>query len=193
LLALVDRLKLGHPPIKELGAALRTEARPCGTGALAVRALGDSAAALRALREAVRGLVEGAAAAGLADAPSSPTDFAAELGVAVAELGIGLGTAGPSAVRIARAADLAGLEHDLLIVTGLDERAYSGAEGDLALLDERVRKRLPAGCRPPSAREREAWRRAELCWAMAGAGEVLLSYAIGDERDAASPHHLLRW
>jgi RecB family exonuclease len=193
LVALVDRLKLGHPPLREIAAGLRGEAKAIPTGALTLRALGDSAAAVRALREAVRALVAGAEAAGLADAPSSPADFAAELSVAVAELGIGLSTADAGAVRIARPAELAGLEHELVIVTGLDQGSYSGAEGDLALLDERLRKRLPAVCRPPSAREREAWRRAELCWTMAGADSVWLSYSLGEEGELASPHRLVRW
>ena len=205
LLALIERLQLGRPPFRELGAALVREskpARPAGkaagtvevaTAALALRALGDSAAAVRALREAVRALVEGAAAAGLADDLVSPAEFAAELGVAVAELGIGLGTAGAGAVRLALPADLAGLEHDLVIVTGLDERAYRSSDGDLALLDERLRKHLPPMCRPPSSREREAWRRAELSWAMAGSDRVLLSHALGAETERLGPHRLVRW
>ncbi len=125
LLALVDRLQLGRPPLRELGAALQREARPArpagkaasapvdiATAALSLRALGDSAAAVRALREAVRALVLGALAAGLADEPVSPAELAAELGVAVLELGVGLGTAGAASVRFARPADLAGIEHD---------------------------------------------------------------------------------
>jgi RecB family exonuclease len=95
-------------------------------------------------------------------------------------------------VRVGRPADLAGLLHDRVFVTGLGERAYSGAEADLALLDERTQRKLPAGCRPPSSREREAWRRAELCWAMAGSDRVTLSYALGDD-DLLSPHRLVRW
>jgi RecB family exonuclease len=211
-LALLDRLTLGRPDRRELADALRAEVRAAGqmargtllgephwlrTGGLALRALGEGAAAVRAIRAVVRELVDGAAAAGLADHPTSPADFAAELGVAVAALGIGLaagaGAAGASAVHLGRPADLAGLTHDLVIVTGLTERAYSGAERDEALLDERVRKQLPVPVRPPSAGQREAWRRAELAWAMAGADRVVLSYALGDEGDLASPHHLVRW
>lgn len=218
LLALIDRLELGRPSPRELGAALNREGRgrPGGKGAaepgasgrsprasaggaevstaaLALRAFGESAAAVRALREAVRALVEGAAAAGLADAEGSPAELAAELGVAVAELGIGLGTAGAGAVRLGRPAELCGLSRDLVIVTGLSERSYSGADGDLALLDERTRRRLPDPCRPPSSRERETWRRAELCWAMAGADRVVLTHTTGDENDPALPHPLVRW
>jgi RecB family exonuclease len=195
LLALLERLRLGSPRPSELHAAIRAEAR--GGGALGLRALGEGAAAVRAIREAVRAISEGAAAAGLAEQPSSPGDFAAELTLAVAEMGSGLSAAasaaGAGAVRLGRAPDLAGLEHDLVIVTGLGERAYSGAEGEHSLLEERVRKRLPAPCRPPSAREREAWRRAELAWAMAGADRVILSHSGGDEGDLGSPHRLIRW
>lgn len=208
LLLMIDRLKLGMPDRRELCDALRSEARsiaqaakagfdPPWTSAISLRALGEGAAAVRAIREAVRGLVEGAAAVGMADRPSSPGDFAAELSAAIADLGIGLaaapGAAAAGAVRVGRAADLAGLRHDLVIVTGLSERAYSGAEADLALLDERVRKQLPVPVRPPSSGQREAWRRAELAWAMAGSDRVVLSYALGDEGDLASPHRLVRW
>jgi RecB family exonuclease len=195
LVALLDRLALGHPDPRELGAALKADGR--GAGGLSLRALGEGAAAVRAIRVAVRALVIGAAAAGLADTPSTPADFAAELGVAVSELGIGLGAAADAAsagaVRLGRPADLAGLTHDLVLVTGLDEHAYGSAGGGEALLDERVRKRLPAPCRPPASGQREAWRRAELAWTMAGAERVDLSYCAGDGRDLASPHPLVRW
>lgn len=195
LLTLLDRLALGQPERRELTAALKADGR--GAGGLALRALGEGAAAVRAIRQAIRSLVSGAAAAGLADTPCAPADFAAELGVAVSELGLGLGAtegaASAGAVRLGRPADLAGLTHDLVLVTGLDEHAYGGADGDEALLDERVRKRLPIPCRPPSSGQREAWRRAELAWAMAGADRVDLSYSAGDGRDLASPHHLVRW
>jgi RecB family exonuclease len=208
LVALIDRLALGQSPVRELATALRGEDRArrsrSGKGLapgptevslsrLSLRALGESAAAVRALREAVQALVEAADVAGLGGEPVSVAELAAELGVAVSELGIGLGTAGAGAVRLGRPADLCGLFHDLVIVTGLGERAYSGVEGDLSLLDERTRKRLPAPSRPPSAREREAWRRAELCWAMAGADRVILGYAQGDDTDPAAPHRLVRW
>src|SRR5262249_45243037 len=75
LISLVDRLELGRPPVRELGAALARDGRvrapslspkgraaakvpEVGPPALALRALGDSAAAVRALREALRGIVE---------------------------------------------------------------------------------------------------------------------------------------
>ncbi len=193
LLTLLDRLKLGAPPLRELGAALRGDGR--GAGALPLRALGEGAAAVRGVREAVRAIVEGAAIAGLADRPSSVGDFGAELELAARELGVGLG-AGPAAsaaVRIGRAGEIAGLDHDLVVVMGLDERAYSGAEGDLALLDERIRRRLPIPCRPPSSREREAWRRAELAWAIAGSDRVVLCHTAGEIEASGTPHRLVRW
>ena len=195
LLAVVDRIGLGRPTLRELGAALGREGKSpeLATATLALRALGDSAAAVRGLREAVRALLDGAAAAGLADEPVSATELGAELSVAVRDLGLGLGTSGPSAVRVARPADLAGLTGDLVIVTGLAERAYSGAEGDTALLDEGTRRLLPPGCRPPSSRERAAWRRAELAWTMAGSDRVILSHPAGGAGDEGAAHDLVRW
>lgn len=199
LLLLIERFELGQPDRRELAEALRAEGRPASavTSGLALRALGEGAAAVRAVREAVRALVDGAAAVGLADRPAAPADFAAEVGLAVAELGVGLSASGTAAaagaVRLGRPADLAGLSHDLVIVSGLDERAYSGAERDEALLDERVRRKLPVPVRPPSAGAREAWRRAELAWAMASADHVILSHAASDGGDLAAPHRLVRW
>lgn len=193
LFFLVDRLKLGRPPVREIGAALRAEGR--GGGGLSLRALGEGAAAVRALREAARMLVEAAASVGLADRPSAVADFAAELNLMAQEIsgGIGGGSAQAGAVRIARAADIAGLSHDLVAVMGLGERAYGILPGDEALLDERIRSRLPSSCRPPSARERETSRRAELFWAIAGAARVVTSFCSGDEGDLAAPHRLIRW
>jgi ATP-dependent helicase/nuclease subunit B len=195
LFFLVDRLKLGRPPVREISAALRAETWSGGGGGLSLRALGEGAAAVRALREATLSLVEAAASVGLADHPSAAADFAAELNLVAQEIGVGLGggSARAGAVRIARAADVAGLPHDLVVVMGLGERAYGGIEGDEALLDERIRKRLPIPCRPPSARDRETCRRAELSWAIASAQRMVASFCAGDEGDLASPHRLFRW
>jgi RecB family exonuclease len=193
LLDLLDRLKLGTPPVKELAAALRAESR--GVGGLALRALGEGAAAVRALREAARQLVEAAAAVGLADRPGTVGDFAAELTLLCHELGTGLGGASalPGAVRIARPADLAGLEHELLVITGLVERAYGDVDGADTLFDERIRRQLPPPCRPPSGKEREIARHAELAWTVAGADRLVLCYSTGEEGELASPHRLIRW
>jgi ATP-dependent helicase/nuclease subunit B len=190
---LLDRLKLGSPPARELSQALRAEAR--GIGGLSLRALGEGAMAVRALREAARQLVEAASVVGLADRPGTVGDFAAELTLLCHELGTGFGAAlaSPGAVRIARPSDLAGLEHELLVITGLSERAYGDVEGQDTLFDERIRRQLPPPCRPPSSRDREIARRAELSWAVAGADRLVLSYATGDEGDLASPHRLIRW
>lgn len=193
LLELLDRLKLGTPPIKELAAALRAEGR--GVGGLSLRALGEGAAAVRALREAARQLVEAAAVVGLADRPGTVGDFAAELTLLCHELGTGLGGAAalPGAVRIARPADLAGLEHELLVITGLVERAYGDVDGADTLFDERIRRELPPPCRPSSAKDREIARRAELSWTVAGADRLVLCYSTGEEGELASPHRLIRW
>ncbi|MFO0762415.1 MAG: PD-(D/E)XK nuclease family protein [Byssovorax sp.] len=193
LLALLDRLRLGSPPARELAQALRAEAR--GPGGLSLRALGEGAAAVRALREAARLLVESATLVGLADRPGTVADFAAELGLLCHELGTGLGgrAALPGAVRIARPRDLAGLEHEVLVITGLLERAYGDVDGGDTLFDERIRRDLPPPCRPPSARERETARRAELAWTVAGADRLVLCYATGEEGDLATPHRLVRW
>ena len=191
---LLDRLELGLIPEAELHAALRSEGK--GAGGIAARALGEGSAAVRAVRESARALIEAARLVGLGDEPVGPADFTAELSQIASELGTGLlastTSARAGAVRLARPADVAGLGHDLLIITGLAERAYSGAEGDLALLGPRVERELPPASRPPSARDREAARSAELAWAMGAAARVVLAFAAGDE-PSAPPHPLVRW
>lgn len=187
LLDLMDRLRLGVPSTGELAALLRAGSSP------GVRAIGEGAAAVRAIRAAVRSIVDGAAIAGLGGAHVTLADFAAELGLTAGELGAGLGVARTSAVQIGRPEELGGVDRDLVVVMGLSEGAYGGAEVDLAIVDERLRRRLPKTARPPSAREREIFRRAELVATIAHAGAIALTLTSGDDREPAAPHPLVRW
>jgi ATP-dependent helicase/nuclease subunit B len=197
-LDLIDVLRLGRPSAGELGAALRAEepspgraVRPRGaTSTPALGALGSGAASMRALREAVAEVLDAAAVTGLAAARCTPAELAIEVERALAA---GAGTQGAAAragaVRIARAHELGGVHCELLVITGLEARAYGGTQppGD-PLLDEATAHALPVPSRPASAAERAAWRRAELAWAAAGARRLVLTTAPAREGHALPLH-----
>jgi RecB family exonuclease len=196
-LSLVDVLRLGRPSAGELGAALRAEeaaaasrGRAAASATPALTALGSGAAAVRALREAVAEVMEAAEVTGLSAARGTP----AELGIEIERaLAAGAGTQGAAAragaVRIARTHELGGVGCELLVVTGLEARAYGGTHpaGD-ALLDEATAHALPVPSRPASAAERAGWRRAELAWAVAGARRLVLTTAPAREGHALPLH-----
>ena len=192
LFDLASRLALGRPEPREITAALRSDRR---SGGLALRALGDSASAVRALREAAQVIVEAADSVGNASRPVTPSELAVEMEIVAAELSLGeaKSSASAGAIRVAMAADLAAIDHDPLLVMGLEEQSYSGREGDESLLDERLRQKLPAAHRPLSARDREICRRAELALAIASATRLVTSFCTGDEGELASPHRWFRW
>ncbi|UQA59442.1 PD-(D/E)XK nuclease family protein [Polyangium aurulentum] len=182
--ALCDRLQLGTPSMNELGAALRIEAQRGRS--LALRAIGEGSAAVRALRDAARGIVEAALAVGMESTPTKVEEMLAEIRRAASGSRIDGGGGRAGAVRIARPTELCGMRHELLIVTGLSPAAY-GPEGEGALIDERLWAALPPGARPKTARERDRVRRMELAWAMGSARRVILSHAAGEDEGAQHP------
>lgn len=187
-LALLDRVALGDPSVGELAAALRSDAG--GGAALALSALGNGARAARVVRDAARAVDDAAVALGLGDVPLSPGELAFELERAARGARTVASTAARAgAVRIAPPADLCDLEHDLLIVTGLCGGAYGGEDDTDALLPEATRLRLPAPVRPVGGPERTSVRRAELAWAVSGAGRVVVTRsADAAADDDGTPH-----
>lgn len=182
---LCDALELGTPSIGELGAALRVEA--LRGRSLALRAIGEGQAAVRAIRDATRAVVEAAAIVGLQDTPAKVEELLAEVRRAGAGQGRADGGGGrASAVRIARPAELCAVRNEVLIVTGLGAGSY-GPEKDGALIDERLWASLPPTARPPMARDRDRVRRAELAWAMGSAKRVVLSYGVGEDEGLMHP------
>ncbi|WP_438010179.1 PD-(D/E)XK nuclease family protein [Sorangium sp. So ce321] len=190
-LSLLDKLGFGEPGVEELRAALRGERR--GGGAIALEAMGQGARAARAIREQAEALARAARDLGCEERPATAAEVYAELERAAAEQGAGpRGDAGRAgAVRVDLAAGFTALEHDVVVVTGLDARAYGGSPGaDETLLGEPLRVRLPAPSRPASGRERQAAQRAELGWALAGARSVALCFTRGDDSEPNEPHPL---
>ncbi|WP_437562447.1 PD-(D/E)XK nuclease family protein [Sorangium sp. So ce542] len=190
--SLLDKLSFGEPGVEELRAALRGERRSGGAIALeAIGAMGQGARAARAIREQAEALARAARDLGCEDRAATAAEVHAELERAAAEQGAGpRGDAGRAgAVRVDVAAGLAALEHDVVVVTGLDARAYGGSPGaDETLLGEALRARLPAPSRPASGRERQAAQRAELGWALAGARSVAVCFTRGDDSEPNEPH-----
>ncbi|WP_437602663.1 PD-(D/E)XK nuclease family protein [Sorangium sp. So ce590] len=190
-LSLLDKLSFGEPGVEELRAALRGDRR--SGGAIALEAMGQGARAARAIREQAEALARAARDLGCEDCPASAAEVYAELDRAAGEQGAGpRGDAGRAgAVRVDVAAGVTALEHDVVVVTGLEARAYGGSPGaDETLLGEALRARLPAPCRPASGRERQAAQRAELGWALAGARSVALCFTRGDDSEPNEPHPL---
>lgn len=208
LVGLMDQLKLGAPAADELRSTLRAELRggrgaPGGGGlsqiegpALAIDALGQGARAARLLRELAEGIAQAARALGEAERPCTAAELYAELERAASEAGVSPqgAAARAGAVRIDLPGGLAGLWHELVVVTGLESRAYGGSAGpEESLIGEHLRAKLPPACRPPSARERQGFQRAELGWVVAGARQVSVSYTKGDESEPPDPHAVFRW
>ncbi|WP_433936001.1 PD-(D/E)XK nuclease family protein [Sorangium cellulosum] len=190
-LSLLDKLGFGEPGVEELRAALRGERR--GGGGIALEAMGQGARAARAIREQAEALARAARDLGCEERSATAAEVYAELERAAAEQGAGTrGDAGRAgAVRVDVAAGFTALEHDVVVVTGLDARAYGGSPGaDETLLGEPLRARLPAPSRPASGRERQAAQRAELGWALAGARSVAVCFTRGDDSEPNEPHPL---
>lgn len=183
--ALCDKLDLGIPSILELGMALRVEA--LRGRSLALKAIGEGQAAVRAIRDAARAVVDAAAILGYDRVPATVAEFYAEVKRAGALQGRAEGGGSrASAVRIARPGELCGIHHEMLLVTGLAAGAY-GPDADALLISERLRASLPPIARPPSARERDRVRRSELAWTMGAARQVVLSLSAGDEAGVDHP------
>ena len=183
--ALCDKLDLGVPSILELGMALRVEA--LRGRSLALKAIGEGQAAVRAIRDAARSVVDAAAILGYDRVPATVAEFYAEVKRAGALQGRADGGGSrASAVRIARPNELCGIRHELLIVTGLSAGAY-GPDADAMLISERLRASLPPIARPPSARERDRVRRSELAWTMGAARQVILSMSAAEDAGVDHP------
>lgn len=205
LVGLMDQLKLGVPAADELRSTLRAELRggrgagglpQVEGGALAIDALGQGARAARLLRELAEGIAQAARALGEAERPCTAAELYAELERAATEAGVSPqgAAARAGAVRIDLPGGLAGLWHELVVVTGLESRAYGGSAGpEESLIGEHLRAKLPPACRPPSARERQGFQRAELGWVVAGARQVSVSYTKGEESEPPDPHAVYRW
>lgn len=183
------RLRLGDPSATEVAHALAAER---GATALPLRSIAEGAVAVRALRDLCGELDEAARALGLADAPLSPAELAAELeegarGFSTAMRGAASRLA---AVRVCEPREAIAADTERLIVLGFSVTSFA-LGGGFGLLDAATEARLPPSRRPPTRREQLLTREAELAWALASCARRTLVHATvdrdGREREPAHP------
>lgn len=189
VLAVVERLRLGDPSASEIHQALAS--RRGATFECAMRAIGEGAVAVRAVREALEGIRDAHRTLGLESerADIAALTFELEQGLSSVRTAARGAAGRAGVVRIGELREALGVPHDLLVVTRLSGRGYAPPPSS-TLLDEATRRALPAPRRPRSARERAIIREAELAWALASADEVTLTYSSTDDagREAEPPH-----
>ncbi len=181
-------LRLGEPSAREIGRGVRSG------GPDLLRSLGVGSMAVRALRRAAEDLISASVEVGRSDAIGTVEDLHAELAEALASTRVGArGASGRAGtVRVGRPAEIAGLDHDLVVVTRLGTSGYRAPRRS-SLLDDATRGALPADRRPRGLRERATLADAELLWAAAAAPRVVLTHASADDdgREADPPHALV--
>jgi hypothetical protein len=155
-------------------------------------ALGQNAHAGRAIELALERVVGAAEQLGAADEALELTEFCEEFATALATAGPGPGAGRAGTLRIARPADVTGLDWDTLIVcraasSTLDWQS-SGADG---VLDADLIDKLPTQARPVSAGDRAAFTRLALAGAMSRAERVVVSWAARDAKGASGASRLV--
>jgi RecB family exonuclease len=183
-LEVMNRIRLGQPSAAELAASLEAPG-------IALGALGAGARSARAVRTALTSIA--AADAALGASKSDPAALQALLAREL-ESGSSSATGAPrtASITIGRAADLAGLEHEVLLVSGLGERAYAGNDDDASGLGDRAFWDLAPAIRPPRAPERAARELSELSFAIACAARVTLSWVTSEAAELSTPHPLVQ-
>jgi ATP-dependent helicase/nuclease subunit B len=155
-------------------------------------ALGQNARAGRAIDLALERVVTAAELLGLADEALELADFSQEFATALASVGPSQGAGRAGALRIARAAEVAGLDWDLLIVcraasSTLDWQT-STSDG---VLDADLIDHLPAQSRPPSAADRGMFARLALASSMSRAEHTVVTWAARDARGGSGASRLV--
>ncbi|HEX3776344.1 MAG TPA: PD-(D/E)XK nuclease family protein, partial [Polyangiaceae bacterium] len=155
-------------------------------------ALGQNARAGRAIDLALDRVVEAASLVGLGDELLSLSDLLEEFSGALGAIGPSLGAVRAGAVRVARPADVASLEWDLVVVcraasSTLDWQS-AGSDG---VLDATLVERLPRPARPPSAIDRALFTRLALASTLSNAEHVTFTWAKRDARGSSGASRLI--
>ncbi len=155
-------------------------------------ALGQNAHAGRAIDLALERVVAAAELLGLADEALELQEFSQELEAALAAVGPNQGALRAGTLRVARAAEVAGLDLDLLIVcraasSTLDWQS-SSSDG---VLDADLIEQLPARSRPSSAAERASFTRLALASAMSRAEQTVVTWAARDAKGGSGASRLV--
>ncbi|HEY5375143.1 MAG TPA: PD-(D/E)XK nuclease family protein [Polyangiaceae bacterium] len=155
-------------------------------------ALGQNARAGRAIDMALERVVTAAELLGLADETLELADFSQEFATALASVGPSQGAGRAGTLRVARAAEVAGLDWDLLIVcraasSTLDWQS-SSSDG---VLDADLIDQLPAHSRPPTAADRGLFARLALAGSMSCAEHSVVTWAARDARGGSGASRLV--
>jgi hypothetical protein len=155
-------------------------------------ALGQNARAGRAIDLALERVVCAAELLGLAEEPLDLAEFSEEFATALASVSAPAGAARAGTLRIARAAEVAGLDWDLLIVC----RAASStldwqSESSDRVLDADLVEQLPVPRRPTSAGDRALFTKVALASAMSRAEHTRVTWAARDARGGSGASRLV--
>ncbi len=155
-------------------------------------ALGQNARAGRAIDLALERVVSAAELLGLAEEPLELNDFSQEFATALAAVGPSQGAGRAGTLRIARAADVAGLDWDLLIVCRAASSTldWQSSSSD-SVLDADLVEQLPAHCRPATAADRALFTKLALAGAMSRAQHTRVTWAARDARGGSGASRLV--
>ena len=155
-------------------------------------ALGENARAGRAIDLALERVVAAAERLMLADEPLELADFYEEFATALASVGPSQGAGRAGTLRVARPAEVAGLDWDLLIVcraasATLDWQS-SSSDG---VLDADLIEQLPQARRPLTATDRALFTRLALASALSRAQHSIMTWAKRDARGGSGASRLV--
>ncbi len=155
-------------------------------------ALGQNARAGRAIDLALERVVAAAELLELADEPIELPEFAQELAAALAAVGPSQGALRAGTLRVARAAEVAGLDLDLLVVCRAASSTldWQGSSAD-GVLDADLIDQLPVRHRPASAAERASFIRLALAGAMSRAQQAVVTWAARDAKGGSGASRLV--
>ena len=155
-------------------------------------ALGQNAQAGRAIDLALERVVAAAEQLELAEEPLELSDFYEEFATALGSVGSSLGAGRAGTLRVARPAEVAGLDWDVLIVCRAASSTldWQSAASD-GVLDAELVERLPVGKRPLSALDRALFTRFSLACALSRAGQAVVTWAKRDARGGSGASRLV--
>jgi hypothetical protein len=174
---------------KALAQAIQYDERSDGAP---LAALGQNASAGRAVEQALERVVDSAELVGQSDQLLDLADFLEEFASALSSVGGNLGAGRAGALRIARPADVAGLDWDLLVVcraasSTLDWQS-SSSDG---VLDSALVERLPPHARPLTAADRALYLRFALASALSSSRQATVTWAKRDARGGSGASRLI--
>ena len=155
-------------------------------------ALGQNARAGRAIDLALERVVSAAELLGLSEERLPLCEFYEEFALALAAVGPSQGAGRAGTLRVASAAEAAGLDWDLLIVCRAASSTldWQSASSD-SVLDADLVDQLPAGRRPVTAGERALFTRLALATALSRAQHSVVTWAKRDARGGSGASRLV--